>query len=143
MTSVIVTDATASNQGWMSLLKLCSVLIICGIQVYFTTSFFNQKNKRGGRGGSSRDINPFAQSVIWGLVKLLKFLKISSFRFSEEHYLRYIFILDWRDVISRTIRSAKFLSLRTQYTADTTSTYWVRFRLFNFRCFLFFADTSF
>merc|ERR1712147_518915 len=38
-----LTDSTARSQGWMSFIKFIAVLGICGAQVYFTTSFFNNK----------------------------------------------------------------------------------------------------
>lgn len=56
----VVTEKTASNQGWMALFKFVAVLAICGAQVKLTTNYFNQKPKRGGK----VEMNPFAQSVI-------------------------------------------------------------------------------
>ena len=46
---------------WMSILKMFVVLIVCGGQVYFTTSFFS---KGQGTRRSNTDINPFAKSAI-------------------------------------------------------------------------------
>lgn len=60
----VVTDATARSQGWMSFIKFIAVLGICGAQVYFTTSFFNQKGGRRPRNNAGMELNPFGQTVI-------------------------------------------------------------------------------
>lgn len=58
--SGIVTSSSASTQTWMSILKMLLVIGTCVGQVYFITQFFSSGSKK-----QSKDVNPFARSMIW------------------------------------------------------------------------------
>ena len=57
-----LTIDTSSSQTWLSVFKMFVVMAICGLQVYFTTSFFASGRNMGS--GRKNDINPFANSAI-------------------------------------------------------------------------------
>jgi hypothetical protein len=58
----IITQDTTTNQAWMSFIKYAVIVIVCGAQIYMTTSFFSKGG--AGRRTSNNDINPFSRQSI-------------------------------------------------------------------------------